>query len=299
MILLSPQWTLALGIILSFFIGSQSPLKSKAKAWSTKLLQFSVILLGPSLNFHSVIKEGTSGLLITFISISLIFILGYLGKKIFDLEKNLSLLITMGTAICGGSAIGALAPIISASSIAITISIGIVFLLNALAVFIFPPIGHLLSLTQSQFGIWAALAIHDTSSVVAASSIYGQQALEIATTVKLTRALWIIPITLLFSFKIMKDAKNDNKNKMTIPWFIFGFLLMSLTFTFIENLLVYKHQFQLLSKSGFALTLFLIGITFDINKIKQVGLKPLLFAVVLWIIVSSLSLIYVIQSEIV
>lgn len=289
MIAISPQWALATGILLSFFILKYEKLQVNIKAWGGKLLQFSVILLGASLNFHSVLKQGASGVLVTFISISGVFLLGYLGQRLLNLEKNQSILITMGTAICGGSAIAALAPVIAADSLAITISIGIVFLLNALSVFIFPPLGEMLALSQQDFGLWAALAIHDTSSVVAASSLYGQQALEVATTVKLTRALWIIPITLIFSFYSAKGSKK----KISIPWFIFGFLIMSLAFTFIDQLNTLKPHFLTISKLGFSLTLFCIGLSFDLNKIKKVGLKPFLFGTCLWIIVASLSLIYV------
>jgi uncharacterized integral membrane protein (TIGR00698 family) len=289
MLFISPQWALATGILLSFLILKHEKWQISAKAWGAKLLQFSVILLGTSLNFHSVLKQGASGVLITFVSIASVFLLGAIGTKLLKLDKNQSLLITMGTAICGGSAIAALAPVIAADSLAVTISIGIVFLLNALAVFIFPPIGEWLALSQQDFGLWSALAIHDTSSVVAASSIYGQEALGVATTVKLTRALWIIPITLFFSLK----ASKETKKKMTIPWFIVGFLIMSLAFTFIEPLHQFKSSFLTVSKLGFSLTLFCIGLTFDLNKIKKVGMRPFIFGSSLWVIVTALSLIYV------
>lgn len=289
MLVISPQWALATGIVLSFFIQKNETLQLKAKTWGAKLLQASVILLGTSLNFQAVLKQGASGVMITFISISLVFILGMLGQKILKLEKNQGLLITMGTAICGGSAIAALAPVIAADALAITISIGIVFVLNALAIFIFPPIGQWLALSQQDFGLWAALAIHDTSSVVAASSLYGQEALAVATTVKLTRALWIIPITLVFSFYQSKTSQK----KITIPWFIFGFLIMSLAFTFIDTLTSYKPIFLSVSKLGFSLTLFCIGLTFDLNKIKKVGIKPFVFGTILWMIVTIMSLAFV------
>lgn len=192
----------------------------------------------------------------------------------------------MGTAICGGSAIGALAPIIAADSMTLTISFGIVFFLNALAVFVFPFMGNLLQLSQEQFGLWAALAIHDTSSVVAASTIYGQHALETATTIKLTRALWIIPITFWYGYF---QNKNPYK-KITIPWFIIGFLVFSLAFTFIPHLATLKGPLLKISKLGFSVTLFFIGLTFNLAKFKEVGIKPFLFGFGLWIIVSITSL---------
>lgn len=286
--ILSPQWTLLTGIALSFFIQGHD-LQNLAKKYSTKLLQLSVILLGASLNFNAVISQGSDGALITFLSIIFVFLLGHFGRKALKVDYQQGLLITMGTAICGGSAIGALSPVIKAETMAITVSIGVVFLLNAIAVFIFPPLGHMLELTQEQFGLWSALAIHDTSSVVAASAIYGSKALEIATTVKLIRALWIIPITLFFSFY----TKGATKGKITIPWFIFGFLLVSMLFTFVDIPGNYKANVTILAKTGFAITLFLIGLTFEFKKIKAVGLQPLLLGVGLWIIVSTLSLVLI------
>ncbi|HXH74185.1 MAG TPA: putative sulfate exporter family transporter [Bacteriovoracaceae bacterium] len=286
---LSPQWMLLSGIVFSFFLKNEK-IKTNAKKAGACLLQISVILLGASLNFHSVIKQGAPGVAVTFISIAFVFLLGHLGYKCLKLDKIQALLLTMGTAICGGSAIGALAPVISADSMAITISIGVVFILNAIAVFIFPFVGDLFSLTQEQFGLWAALAIHDTSSVVAASSIYGNKALEVATTIKLTRALWIIPITLFFSFKF-----RGNKKKISFPWFILGFIILSLLFTFIETPALLKSTVAHCAKIGFSLTLFLIGLTFDLRQIKQVGSRPLIFGVMLWIIVSVLSLILILN----
>lgn len=283
--LLSPQWTLLTGIILSLFIQGKD-IQTSAKKWSAKLLQMSVILLGASLNFNAVLAQGGESVMVTFLSILFVFFIGYLGRKALKVNDEQGLLITMGTAICGGSAIGALSPVIKADTMAITISIGVVFLLNALAVFIFPFLGNLFELTQDQFGLWAALAIHDTSSVVAASAIYGEKSLEIATTVKLIRALWIIPVTLFFSFY----TKGTEKGKISIPWFIFGFLAVSMLFTFVDIPGNYKTNVTALAKAGFSITLFLIGLTFDFKKIRSVGLRPLLLGIGLWVIVSSLSL---------
>lgn len=284
---LSPQWMLLTGIVLSFFLVHEK-VQSTAKLLSIRLLQISIILLGASLNFNAVIKQGAQGVSITFFSILFVFVLGFLGQKILKVDKVQGLLISMGTAICGGSAIGALAPVIQADTMALTISIGVVFLLNALSVFIFPTLGDFFSLSQEQFGIWSALAIHDTSSVVAAASIYGTHALEIATTIKLTRALWIIPITLFFSIVI----KTSNR-KITFPWFILGFILLSLFFTFTDAPLILKENITIAAKLGFSLTLFLIGLTFDLKKIKLMGLKPLIYGISLWILVSAVSLIFI------
>ena len=249
-------------------------------------MQFSVILLGASLNFNSVLKQGASGLGLTVISIGFVFVLGLLGARWLGIDKNQGTLITMGTAICGGSAIGALAPVLRADALAIAVSMGVVFILNALAVFVFPPLGESFALSQEQFGLWSALAIHDTSSVVAASSIYGDKALEVATTVKLTRALWIIPISLAYGF----FAHKEGKAKIKLPWFIVGFLALSLLFTFIDLPPALQSALAKTSKLGFAATLFLIGLTFNISKIKQMGIRPLLFGVSLWLIVTAASL---------
>lgn len=286
--ILSPQWTLLTGIALSLFL-QNSEVQNSAKKWSAQLLQLSVILLGASLNFNSVLNQGCDWAIVTFLSILFVFLLGHLGRKLLTVDYKQGLLITMGTAICGGSAIGALAPVIKADTMAITVSIGVVFLLNAVAVFLFPFIGNIFELTQEQFGLWSALAIHDTSSVVAASAVFGSRALEIATTVKLIRALWIIPVTLFFSFY----SRGADKGKITIPWFIGGFLLVSMAFTFGDISGSYKAIVTDLAKTGFAVTLFLIGLTFDLKKIKHVGLRPLLLGASLWVIISSISLILI------
>lgn len=286
--MISPQWALLSGIVLSLFFSQNVSLKLKAKSWAARLLQLSIILLGSALNFSSVLEQGSTGVLVTFVSILFVFILGFLGMRIFGIEEKLGLLITMGTAICGGSAIGALAPVIAAEAMAITISMGIVFLLNSAAVFLFPPLSHFFSLSPEQFGAWAALAIHDTSSVVAASSLIGERALEVATTLKLTRALWIIPLTVLMGLLWKKSEK-----KFTVPWFILGFLLTSLAFTFFSALESMKNPFLLVSKNGFAVTLFFIGLGFDLKKMREIGARPLVFGVLLWLIVMGVSLFYV------
>ncbi len=286
--IISPQWALAAGIVLSFVAIKKPNIQFISKLWASRLLQGSVILLGSSLNFSSVIEQGTGGLFVTLISIVSVFLFGYIAMLFFKIDQKLAILLTMGTAICGGSAIGALAPVLAAESVIITVAIAIVFSLNTIAVFIFPLLGNFLQLTQSDFGVWAALAIHDTSSVVAASSLFGEEALKVATTLKLTRALWIIPITLIFS--ILWKRKE---NKITIPWFVLGFLGMSLCFTFISPLIEFQSIFFIISKTGFAITLFLIGLSFDMTKMKKIGIKPFAFALTLWMIVTIISLIYI------
>ncbi len=286
--MVSPQWSLLAGIFLSLIFSKNQTLKNRAKLWSTRLLQFSVILLGSALNFSTVINQSATGVIVTFVSIVLVLALGHFGVRLLGIEKKLGLLITFGTAICGGSAIGALAPVIVADPIAISVSMAIVFLLNATAIFLFPPLSRFFQLTQDQFGAWAALAIHDTSSVVAASSLVGSKALEVATSLKLTRALWIIPVTVGMSL-----AWKRSEKKLTIPWFVLGFLLTSLTFTFTQKLDPLRPSILLLSRNGFAITLFLIGVGFDQKRIREIGLRPLIFGLCLWLIVTALSLFYV------
>lgn len=286
--IISPQSTLLLGIVIASFIPLKLEWQKNAKMWSGKLLQWSIVLLGASLNFHEVIKQGATGIGVTAASIGLVFGIGWLGIQIFKIENKLGWLITMGTAICGGSAIGALAPVISADATAIGVSVGIVFILNALAVYLFPFLGDFFQLTHEQFGLWAALAIHDTSSVVAAGAIYGEKALEVATTVKLTRALWIIPITLIAGVIVKSKSR-----KLTIPWFIVLFILVSILFTFIEIPSSVKLLTVQACRLGFAATMFLIGLTCNIQVLKTVGTRPLVFGILMWILVSIGSLAWI------
>lgn len=284
---ISPQWSILLGLSISITLPSSSFVLKYGKSWSTTLLQLSIVLLGAGLNFQSVIKEGSFGLIVTSLSIISVFIFGHLLNRFFNIQKTLSLLITTGTSICGGSAISAISPIVNASTLTMATALSIVFILNAISVFIFPPIGHLLNLTELQFGTWAALAIHDTSSVIAASQIYGEQALKVGTTLKLTRALWIIPLSLILA------ALNKAHFKLSFPWFIIGFLLTSLFFTFSSNLNFLIPYFTSFSKIGFSLTLFLIGLSLNLKQVKEIGFKPIFYAFILWFISAVGSLIFV------
>lgn len=284
---ISPQAALITGLILSLLIKDR-PIQGKIKKWSSQVLQLSVVILGSSLLFQDVLNQGMKNILMTFLSISAIVISGLIGISLFKLDREVGQLITSGTAICGGSAIGALSSAIKANANNITIAISVVFLLNTLAVFIFPPLGHFLEMTQIEFGQFAALAIHDTSSVVAASAIYGEEALKTATTLKLIRALWIIPVTYFF---IM--LQKDKTQKQSIPWFIVGFISMSLLFSFVEALAPIRPNLTTIAKNGFSLALFLIGSTFNYEKLKEVGFKSILFAVILWFITIAVSLILI------
>ena len=286
---IAPHWAILAGVIITLTLPQASFVKTKGKALSARLLQVSVVFLGAGLNFQSVLKEGSEGVVVTFISISGVFLVGLTLARMFQVEKTLSLLITSGTSICGGSAISAVSPVLKADNLTIATALGLVFILNATAVFLFPPIATFLQLSQKQFGTWAALAIHDTSSVVAASQIYGEEALKIGATLKLTRALWIIPLTLVFAFLKKSDSK------ITFPWLILYFLLFSLAFTFIQPIRFLIPYFSLISKAGLSLTLFFIGLGLNKEQLRKIGKRPVLFGIVLWFVTLSLTLIYVLK----
>ena len=221
----SPPIALGLGLLLAFTIGC--PYTTEIRKPTRILLQFSVVLLGFGMKLDEVYKAGKDGVLFTIVTIFGTLLIGYFLGKFLGINEKISTLISSGTAICGGSAIAAVAPVIKADSEEISVSLGTVFVLNSIALFIFPVIGHALGLTQHQFGIWSAIAIHDTSSVVGASQSYGPEALAIATTVKLTRALWIAPVALLFSF-----LYRSKTAKIAVPWFIFLFLAATVVRTY-------------------------------------------------------------------
>ena len=240
--------------------------------------------LGFGMNLHEIVHAGRAGFIYTAIGITASMVLGTLLGKMFSVGKKVSYLITVGTAICGGSAIAAVAPITNAGDEEIAVSLGTVFVLNSIALFIFPAIGGALHLSQSQFGLWAALAIHDTSSVVGAAAKYGAEALAIGTTVKLARALWIVPVALITA------AVVKSKTRIQWPWFILFFCLAAVANTYLP---VFGAEYSLLSKLGrigLTVTLFLIGTGISKSTIKQVGARPLLQGVILWAIVAVSTL---------
>jgi len=240
------------------------------------------------MNLKVVASVGAHGIGYTITGIGFTFIVGYLLTRFLKTSKIVSALITVGTAICGGSAIAAVSPVLEASEDDISIALAAVFLLNAIALFIFPPLGHYFSLDQYQFGLWSALAIHDTSSVVGAALAFGHEALEVATTVKLARALWIIPVTLMIAF--LARGSGTAKKKFKHPWFILGFILMAALFTFWSGGAGLGHSIVEISKKSLVATLFFIGSGLTVESLKKVGLKPLILAFILWIIVLSTTL---------
>lgn len=280
---IDPPIALFAGFILSFTIGN--PFKKKTSKLTKFLLQASVVGLGFGMNFEEALEVGKSGLLFTAASIILTLGFGLLLGKIFKTEHNTSILVSSGTAICGGSAIAAMTPIIDADEEETSISLSIIFLLNSIALFTFPVLGHLLSMTQEQFGLWAAIAIHDTSSVVGASQKYGDIALHIATTVKLERALWIIPLSLITAI-----IHKSNGSKISIPYFIFLYIVAMLINTYVPAIQTIGPSVVWISKRGLTLTLFLIGAGLTKEALKKIGVKPLLQGIILWIFISVLSL---------
>lgn len=278
----NPAVGLALGLAIALTVGN--PAQKETSAASKKLLQLSVIMLGFGMRFDAVLKVGAASLWVTLISISATLAIGTALGKIFGIERKLAVLLSSGTAICGGSAIAAMAPAISASSVETGVAMAVIFLLNGIALFIFPPLGHFIGLTQEQFGFWAALAIHDTSSVVGAASIYGAAALAIGATVKLTRALWILPVSYLGA----RLAKSEAKAKF--QWFLLGFLLAALVRSLTPQFGALWDAGALAGKHMMTGTLFLIGGGLGRAELKKIGAKPLVMAAVLWCIISCLSL---------
>jgi uncharacterized integral membrane protein (TIGR00698 family) len=285
----SPPIALGLGLFLALKIGNPfSRMTGKATRY---LLQFSVVLLGFGMNLSNVIKAGKDGIYFTVATIFGTLILGFLFGKLLKINEKTSALISSGTAICGGSAIAAVAPAIDADGEEISVSLATVFILNSVALIVFPYAGHALGLTQNQFGIWAAIAIHDTSSVVGASAKYGAEALQIATTVKLARALWIAPIALVFA-TIYGKQRGGKKSRIAIPWFILLFLLATVARTYAPNWFQPSIFDALvnLAKAGLTVTLFLIGSSLSRETLRKVGFKPFLQGVLLWIVISLVSL---------
>ena len=276
---MSPPIALLLGIGVAQFIGHPYlHLNNKA---THILLQISVVGLGFGMNIQNALNAGKEGISFTVISILGTLILGFILGKIFRLDKKISYMISAGTAICGGSAIAAISPVIAAKENETSVALGVIFILNSVALFLFPFIGHQLHLSQTQFGIWCAIAIHDTSSVVGAASKYGTQALEIATTVKLARALWIIPVAIASTFLF-----KNKKAKLKIPYFIGLFILATLAVSYLDVAREYGHYIVDISKSGLTLTLFLIGCGLSGNVLRSVGAKPLLQGIILWCVIS-------------
>lgn len=276
------------GFLFTYFLGHPFlSLNSKAVNW---LLKIAVVGLGFGMNLVETVNAGKDGFMLTVFSITITLVLGYFLGRLLKMNRKGTHLISSGTAICGGSAIAAVAPVINASEKDISISLGVIFLLNSIALIVFPPLGHLFGLSQHQFGLWCAIAIHDTSSVVGAAYTFGEEALKVATTVKLARALWIIPLSLLSVFLFKGKGKS-----VKIPYFIFLFILAIIINSYLPIPEIITEGITTVSKSLLVLTLFLIGAGLSLEKIKSAGWKPMILGTSLWVFI-SISSIFVILS---
>ena len=282
----SPAVALFMGIALALTIGAPYP-KANKKV-SKYLLQAAVVGLGFGMNLHSALAAGREGMIFTIASVVGVMILGVTLGRLLKVNPKNAYLISSGTAICGGSAIAAVSPIIDADENDTSLALATIFILNAIALFIFPPIGHALGLSEQQFGTWAAIAIHDTSSVVGAGAAYGQEALQVATTIKLTRALWIFPLALVSILVFRSKGK-----KIAIPWFILMFIGAMLLNTYLNIPQQISSTVVMLSKKALGVTLFLIGCGLSVGAIKKVGAKPLVLGILLWAIISVATLLVV------
>ena len=290
----SPAIALVGGVVFGFAL--EHPFRKESSSLARLLLQISVIALGFGMDLKEVLHAGRSGFVYTAISITSAMVLGLGLGLLFKVAGKASFLISAGTAICGGSAIAAISPITGADEEEISVSMGTVFLLNSIALLIFPAIGHSLHLSQNQFGLWAALAIHDTSSVVGATAHYGAQALAIGTTVKLARALWIVPVSLLAAVYMARTAKpgersqREPRGKVKVPWFILLFCVAAAASTYLPHFASAYSTFSHLGKAGLTATLFLIGTSLSKSTLQQVGVRPFLQGVALWLVVAGASL---------
>lgn len=285
--------------MLGFLLASTGlvPANLPISTYTKKLLSYSIIGLGFGIQFQQAIAVTSDGIGLIVATIVGTLLLGWLVAKMIKLETSTAYLISVGTAICGGSAIAAVAPAIKAKDQQIALALATVFVLNSLALFIFPVIGHALALDQHTFGTWAAIAIHDTSSVVGAASAYGEEALTTATTLKLARALWIIPVALVSAVIFARGNSEEGKNKLVIPYFIIWYCA---AIAFSDLLPQFEAVYQgifALAKQALVVCLFLIGCSISIEKLKSAGAKPLLFGLSLWIVISSSSLAWLLLTR--
>ena len=284
----TPPVALFLGLAFALLCGQAYPAFNKKV--SKKLLQYSVVGLGFGMNLHASLASGKEGMMFTIVSVVGTMVMGMLiGRKLLKMNRDTSYLISSGTAICGGSAIAAVGPVIKAKDSDMSVALATIFVLNAIALFVFPVLGQWLGLTQQEFGTWAAIAIHDTSSVVGAGAAYGEEALQVATTIKLTRALWIIPLALVTSFIFKSEGK-----KVSIPWFILWFIVAILINTYLLDAVPQVGKaISGLARKGLIITMFFIGASLSTNVLKAVGVKPLVQGVLLWLVISVGSLAYI------
>lgn len=303
---ITPPVALFLGLAFAFIFGIPYPKFNKKL--SKYLLQASVVGLGFGMNLQKSLQSGADGMLFTIISVIGVMIIGVMLGRYMKIQEKTAYLISSGTAICGGSAIAAVGPILKANQNEMAVSLGVIFILNAIALFIFPPMGHFLGLSQEQFGTWAAIAIHDTSSVVGAGAAFDQmyfpgstKACDLATLIKCTRALWIIPLAFFTIWYSRKCKSGEGKAKVSIPWFILLFVVAMIinTYTPDSAMSVMDPIYSGLvftAKKALVAVLFAIGASLSLNVIRQVGVRPLIQALTLWIAIGFTSLLVVIYT---
>jgi uncharacterized integral membrane protein (TIGR00698 family) len=290
----SPGLALGLGLILALAIGN--PFPKFVKKTTKPLLQVSVVLLGFGMNLFAVLAAGRHGFLLAAATISLTFLLGAALRRVDAVKRSTATLLSAGTAICGGSAIAAVGLAITAAEAEMSVALGTVFMLNAVALYVFPVLGHAMGLSQVEFGTWAGIAIHDVSSVVGAASAYGQEALQTATAVKLSRTLWIVPVAFIAGVMMKRRAAargtaSAGPGKVTIPWFIGLFLLASLASTFLPPVHLAAPVLQRVARTGMTLTLLLIGAGLSRASLRSVGIRPVLHGLALWLVIAVVSLV--------
>lgn len=296
--IINPVMALLAGIICALFIGN--PYQTQTEKLPRKTLSLGIICLGGAMNLIEVLQVGASGFAYTIISITLTMAAGLLLARALKVERESGVLITVGTAICGGSAIAAIAPVIYARNSAIAISLAVVFVMNGVALGLLPTIGHALNMDQHSFGLWAALAVHDTSSVVGATMIYGAEALHTGTAVKLARALWIVPLVFAVQalYKLEDLPADEARSKRKYPWFILGFLALAAIVTFVPALQSAGEWVAYAGRRILVVTLFLIGTNIHKEVLKSVGFRPFALGVILWVIVSVATLAAIVQGVI-
>ncbi len=291
---------LFIGLVFAFIFGTPHPKFNKK--FSKLMLQASVVGLGFGMNIEKSLQSGAEGMIFTIVSVILVMVVGVLLARYMRIDRKTGYLISAGTAICGGSAIAAVGPVIKAKENEMAVSLGVIFILNAIALFIFPPMGHWFGLTQTQFGTWAAIAIHDTSSVVGAGAAFDQmyypgstEACDLATLIKCTRALWIIPLAFFTMWYNRHDTDGEGKAKVNIPWFILLFVLAMIISTYTpESMMpvmggIYS-GLVIAAKQCLVAVLFAIGASLSLKVIRQVGVRPLIQAVTLWVMIGAGSL---------
>jgi uncharacterized integral membrane protein (TIGR00698 family) len=284
-----PGWVALLcGVALALTAGNPWP--GRTRALTPRLLAVSVVGLGAAMDLRAVARVGLQGFGYTLVGISATLALGALLARVLSVPRTTGMLVAVGTAICGGSAIAAVAPAIGADDDETSASLGIVFLLNAVALLLFPPVGHWMGLSPHAFGLWAALAIHDTSSVVGAASAYGPGALLVATTTKLARALWIVPVTLLLGALAARRGAAGARSRARRPWFILGFLAAAAVVTALPALRPAGHLVAEAARRLLVLTLFLLGLGLSRDALRRVGARPLAMGVLLWLAARTATL---------